>query len=876
MKKFTLLAALVLLVSCLLGTVCFADIYEYYPDEEGTYTITYEGEVDNEYIIIVLRGIYDETNYVEAYKSASDEDIFYYEQLRSEDDGSVTFGPFAPMAYIDSTVIIGGTNLQEPVLFAYVKSGGYNNIEGVEILGVDDTYTVKGLDSQNVVIDVDAILLDAFGYPAITDEKAVLSVETEVEGVSVDASEGTVTLDKCAGEGTVTVKAVYGEYEDTCSFEVVREESKAHSVKAYINANSLVPVQELTVDLVEGEAKTSVAISSKTFDQYGDEYDDVREGYIDSVKNPSAVDYEFAAAGDYTVKIVSTSNENVYASVAVTVRVRPAYTGNALELYELTKEAENELALLGTTKFVSTDGKDIYPDDVWTTQAKKSALEEQIALANGALVLFNSGEADDASLASYVTNLADELESYTGSFKAGIRVDIESIEITKDSYRIPVTNALVPVDFVISPVKNTDTITWKSSDPETVYVDADGNMVAKENGTVIITATTSTGLTANTTVTAFTKATRIQLAESSVNLVYGDEPYLIKVNATPAWQSEILTWTSSRPDVASVDSNGYVTAHKKAGSTTINVVSESGVPASNECVVKVTLPDWETVEAPKASVNAGKVYKGTQVELSTNTQNAKIYYTLDGSTPTVESRPYVSPITVNSDITVNAIAFADKMFESEVVSLSYTVAEPEISVGSATAPLGKETTVDIKLSDNAGVSKLSLAIGVPSGITVSKVEAGSALAALTFTSSASGQAYMLNWEGTADDASNGVIAKITFSVPEDAEEGEVDITVASISATTANGFKPEFAANNGSLNVTSVSLGDVNSDGKINIQDVILLAQYVAKWPSAVEKANVAAANTNGDFDADGKPKINIQDVILLAQHIAWKDVPLG
>ena len=72
------------------------------------------------------------------------------------------------------------------------------------------------------------------------------------------------------------------------------------------------------------------------------------------------------------------------------------------------------------------------------------------------------------------------------------------------------------------------------------------------------------------------------------------------------------------------------------------------------------------------------------------------------------------------------------------------------------------------------------------------------------------------------------------------------------------------------LGEQTVAMGDATGDEKVNIQDVILLAQYCAGWDSAKEKAVEEALDTNGDG------KINVQDVILLAQYCANWGVTLG
>ncbi len=61
--------------------------------------------------------------------------------------------------------------------------------------------------------------------------------------------------------------------------------------------------------------------------------------------------------------------------------------------------------------------------------------------------------------------------------------------------------------------------------------------------------------------------------------------------------------------------------------------------------------------------------------------------------------------------------------------------------------------------------------------------------------------------------------------------------------------------------------GDTNSDGELDVKDVVLLAQFVAQWSVTIDKH---AADCNAD-DA-----INIMDAVLLAQFLANWYVTLG
>ena len=81
------------------------------------------------------------------------------------------------------------------------------------------------------------------------------------------------------------------------------------------------------------------------------------------------------------------------------------------------------------------------------------------------------------------------------------------------------------------------------------------------------------------------------------------------------------------------------------------------------------------VETIKASPATGEVYAGTKVTLSTNTPNATIYYTIDGSEPSTASEVYdaAAGIVVNEALTIKAFAIATGLDDSEMASFHYAV-----------------------------------------------------------------------------------------------------------------------------------------------------------------------------------------------------------
>lgn len=80
------------------------------------------------------------------------------------------------------------------------------------------------------------------------------------------------------------------------------------------------------------------------------------------------------------------------------------------------------------------------------------------------------------------------------------------------------------------------------------------------------------------------------------------------------------------------------------------------------------------VATPTANPEAGAVDAGTQVELLCATDNAKILYTLDGSTPDMSSTLYDgTPITITAAVTIKAIAIAEGYDPSAVLTAAYTL-----------------------------------------------------------------------------------------------------------------------------------------------------------------------------------------------------------
>lgn len=102
-----------------------------------------------------------------------------------------------------------------------------------------------------------------------------------------------------------------------------------------------------------------------------------------------------------------------------------------------------------------------------------------------------------------------------------------------------------------------------------------------------------------------------------------------------------------------------------------NIQSYAGTSMEQKYEEIGTVAAKQTVAAPTANPESGKVKKNSAVTLTTETDGAKIYYTRDGSTPTESSTLYTDPIMIVDDVTIKAVAVKYGMENSEVAEFEY-------------------------------------------------------------------------------------------------------------------------------------------------------------------------------------------------------------
>ena len=167
-------------------------------------------------------------------------------------------------------------------------------------------------------------------------------------------------------------------------------------------------------------------------------------------------------------------------------------------------------------------------------------------------------------------------------------VNVSSISLNEESLDLSVGDVRTLVATVLPDNATNKNVNWTSSDPTTVSV-RDGRLNALKEGQATITASTVDGnYTATCVVNVTTKVISVigvQLDVDELEINVGETKALIATVLPNGATNKDVTWSSTNSEVASVDENGVVTAHK-VGQAIIVVKTVDG-EYQDYCVVNV-------------------------------------------------------------------------------------------------------------------------------------------------------------------------------------------------------------------------------------------------------------------------------------------------
>ncbi len=186
--------------------------------------------------------------------------------------------------------------------------------------------------------------------------------------------------------------------------------------------------------------------------------------------------------------------------------------------------------------------------------------------------------------------------SYGGAFEASCTVTVtgtihvEGVSLSKSSIELIEGGTASISARVVPENANDKAFSFASDTPSVAEVSQDGIITAKEEGSSIITVTTSDGgKTASCTVTVLSSkilVNSLTLDVTNLSLVKGDSRQLIKTLLPEDASDPTVKWESSNSRVAAVTDEGMVTA-ARVGKAVVSVSSADGRKIA-KCHVTVT------------------------------------------------------------------------------------------------------------------------------------------------------------------------------------------------------------------------------------------------------------------------------------------------
>ena len=254
-----------------------------------------------------------------------------------------------------------------------------------------------------------------------------------------------------------------------------------------------------------------------------------------------------------------------------------------------------------------------------------------------------------AGHSGYQTDIEDS-DGYVSVYSIS-NIHPTSITLNKTSATINKGNTLSLTATVKPDNATIKDVTWTSSNTSVATVNSSGVVTAVKNGTAVITAKTSNGLTATCNITVKTPVSGISLNKTSTSIYVGSYETLVATVTPSDASNKNVTWSSSNTNVATVDSNGKVTGIK-AGTATITVKTNDGNKTAS-CTVTV-----KNVAATEISLNTNNktLEKGSTFNLTAtispkNTTNKTITWTSSNtSVATVSSSGVVTAVKKGSAV----------------------------------------------------------------------------------------------------------------------------------------------------------------------------------------------------------------------------------
>ena len=579
------------------------------------------------------------------------------------------------IAIVSENGVVTAVGSGEAVITAVTRDGSYQKQCKVTVV---QPVTGISLTLDNLKLAVGkSKTLKANIEPADATNKK-LQWESSDESVAVVTSSGVVRA-KGPGNATILVTTADGGYSASCNISVY-------------TAVTGVKISADTVTIPKGEKR----ILTATIEPANAQNQELTwaSSNTDIVKI-DAVTGQVTGRAIGTAKVTVTTSDGGFTDSCI-VEVVQLATGVTLSFSSISLDA-------GKTKTLSAT---VTPAGATLKTVTWSSSDEKIAKVSskGTITAVSAGTAtitatskDGAASATCRVTVKQPATSITLKSTSGTDLTTKTMKIAVGSKKTVVAT--------IAPANVTNSgITWSTSDKKIATVSSDGVVKGIKAGTVKITAKSADGATSTTIkIKIFTPETAITLNKTSMTLKVGSSstitPTIKPSNAT----YKTVKWTSSNYDVATVDSNGKVTA-KGVGYAEITATTTQG---GKTAVCKVSVV--KAVTGLSISKSSLRIEVGDKVKLTATIKPS------DATNQTVSWKSSASSVaSVSSSGTVTAkklgtatitVSTADGNFKKTCkVEVVKKVTSVELDKSSATLYLGNTLTLKATVSPSGATN----------------------------------------------------------------------------------------------------------------------------------------------------------------------------
>ena len=547
-----------------------------------------------------------------------------------------------------------------------IKAETLDGTERYELCTVTVTADVKSLSvPQSVSVDVGKTLkIQATITPSYATNKAVTWRSSNTDIVSV-SSDGTLTG---VGVGTadVTCTTADGKFVATCKVSVIIPVTGI-SIAPDIAVLEAGEKKQFLFTIVPSNA-TDKSVSWKSSNEAVATVD--KNGIVTAVAGGKAV-------------ITCTSDSSLLSSdceLTVTQKAEGiTLENNAIQLY-----ATQSALLSASVLPVTASDRRIR----WSTSDQTTATVSDggiVTAVKPGTAIITATSVDGGFTAQCVVTVLP-------------KIDVQSVKLSTTEIRLN-KGKTYALDATITPADASNkNVTWSSNAKSVATVDSNGLVKGVGNGVAVITVTTQDrGIQAKCVVIVKQSVTGVVLNSVSEKISIGNSKALVATVKPEDSSQKDLIWKSSNTDVATVSTNGVVTA-KKAGTTTITVTTVDG-GFTAFCNVTVYTPvTGIKVSQRKVTIPKGKTAMISASVLPENAENREYKWsTSDKKIATINAAGQITAVKVGTAI-VTATSVQGKYKARCLVEVVQLATGVSINYSSVTLDAGKSKALTATIS----------------------------------------------------------------------------------------------------------------------------------------------------------------------------------